>query len=191
MGELWREYPPQLPSEEITLAQVDLEDILAVQALAMGSIRMRARTRKTDALNKRYGFAMYEPGSNGDAEEIYDGSTDRYMSCSVRKVAPDQWHMAVSFLSMVNVEELARCNARELYQFDWLRDGRRMAWASTTIRYRNDETAFDLVTDAHPVTQAECTELQFRMRDMCDRVNPLQPGSIYAPAGHAFETPQE
>lgn len=79
---------------------VSLDDILAVQALAMGYIRRRARTRKTDLDNRRHGFVMYD-GTAG--EDVYDGTTSTFMGCVVRKQGFGHWNMVVSYNNIVEV----------------------------------------------------------------------------------------
>lgn len=114
---------PQIPHEFLLTAQVSIEDILAVQSLAMGFLRMRARTQRRNPQLKRYGFVMLDKGGLDEAD-VYDGSTDTYMGCFVQKVHPDQWHMLVSFLDTTNTEATKAQNTRRMYIFDWLRSGK-------------------------------------------------------------------
>lgn len=171
----------QFDRSEIMTPRITLEDILAVQSLAMGFLRFRARTRRNNSSEHRHGFSMYEPGT-GDVravEDIYDGTVDAYLTCSVRKVEYDQWRMRVSFLSMLMTKETKRMNVRENYEFDWLRNGNRMAWAWTVQTDQTESGKTVLETyNVHPIETDEIDEVRVRMVDMSERVNPLQAGSF-------------
>lgn len=168
---------PQYERQDILQSRLTIEDIFAVQALAMGCIRMRARTRISDYPNKRYGFSMYDKAT----DSLDDGSEDQYLTCLVKKVSYDQWRMRVSFLSMYMNEETKRMSVRDDYLFDWLKNGNNMAWASTTLREATDEGLRSTQFNIRPLNSDEVGELRVRMSETSERVNPLQPGSIYSP----------
>lgn len=169
---------PQLPREAIFRPLVSMDDILAVQALTMGYLRMRARARRSNNDDKRHGFTMYDKAPDEGA--LYDGSEETMLSCIVRKVSHNRWHMRVSFLSTQLLELCKDTNSREQFYFDWDRQGNRMAWTATNVIHIVDDDRQEFVINAHPVTPDECEALKERMYHVSECVNPLLPGSIYA-----------
>lgn len=171
---------PQIPHEFLREPQLSLENILAVQALSMGFLRMRARSRRQQPEQKRHGFVMFDKGGS-DIEDVYDGSTDTYMGCLVQKVSYDQWRMVVSLLSTLNTEPTKAQNVRRLYKFDWLRNGNRQAWHSEILRrYEGNGQTVQMLA-AHPINDDICLGLQEEMLAICQRANPLTSDSIYMP----------
>lgn len=171
---------PQLPFEEIVRPQVEMEDIYAVQALVMGYIRLRARTKRSDYDDKKYRMAMLERETD-DLDTMYDGSRDKSMSCKVQKKRPDQWRMLVSFVETLNTEQTDASNVRRTYRFDWLRNGNRQAWYEEKRRsYRGSGQDIE-VLDTHPITSPECLELQDEMLQVSESVNPISSDSIFMP----------
>lgn len=161
----------QFPKGELMEPRVSMEDILAVQSLAMGYLSRRARTSRNH--NRHHGFAMYDREGLDD-DQLYDGSEDSYMSCLVKKVGYDQWRMRVSFLTMTMSEETKHDARREDYAFDWLKNGNRMAW--TWTKYRISDPAgnrIETICDVRPTEAVECESLKLRMLEFSEKSGPL------------------
>ncbi|HET8690181.1 MAG TPA: hypothetical protein VFL81_01990, partial [Candidatus Saccharimonadales bacterium] len=171
---------PQFDRNEIMHPRISLDDILAVQALTMGFLRWRARTRKHDPLTKRRSFGMLDSDSPMplSEEDIYDGSTDTYLTCTVKKIHYDQWRMRVSFLTNWREEELKQANVREQFMFDWLRNGNRMAWTSTTITRVEGDTTTQDISGIKPIDNQDLDEMKARMIEHTEKVNPIEEGSF-------------
>lgn len=174
------------PRSELIRPQLEMADIFAVQALVMGYIRLRARSKKNDYDDKKYLMAMLdEAESVDDAENFYNGSQDTYMTCRVHKPLHDQWRMTVRFLHEINTKERASTNVSETYRFDWLRNGNRQAWYEAIRRtdVMIDDSQIDeiQILERHPITSNECEKLQQRMVEVCESVNPLSQQSILVP----------
>lgn len=172
---------PQLEKRDLMEPRLDIDDILAVQTLAMGFLRWRARRRLHDEQNQKHGFVMLD--SDGpvplSTEDIYDGSVDTYMGCLVRKLSFDQWTMRVSFVTNERTEDRRAELSRQVYAFDWLKNGNRMAWASTSrLSELPDGGRLREIYDIHPVDSAEAGQLMARMQDVSQRVNPLTEDSF-------------
>lgn len=151
---------------------VAIEDILSVQAVAMG-IMAQARTRKVTADERRHSFSMRntQPGLDTPEPAIYDGSTDTYLSFTTRRQGYGQWRMHISFLSYVMEKDRAACNTREQFLFDWMRNSNRMAWTQTVVANRDLPTEPQrIVVDRHQLTSVECKDLEARMRLMSEQV---------------------
>lgn len=178
------ETEPEGPLEEREFAPlISLESILSVQSLAMGFLRYRARTRKSWRDDRKHGFAMSET-TGGDTSEpsVYDGSVTEYMSCLVRKLSFDQWHMKVMFRENHNTQDEKAKSYLDMYAFDWLRGGNRMAWGwSQEIRSISGQETQCTYRDVHRVGDAEAEDLRSRMIEKAERVNPLAEDSIFAP----------
>lgn len=175
---------PQWPVEMIKDPLLEIEDILAVQSLTMGYLRTRARTKKHDLAAKNYGFAMIDRGnSDNDAEGVYDGTSDTYMSCLVRKIQHDQWRMSVSMLDVVNTEMTKKTNIRRMHRFDWLKNGNCQAWYTETLKTQLGKSAGVSVQilKNHPISSKDCINLQNEMLAVSERANPISSESIYVP----------
>lgn len=174
---------PQWPIDMIKQPQLEMADIYAVQGLIMGYLRRRARHTRHDISENKYLFAMLDRDyDNNNVKTIYDGSRDSYMVCKVQKVSRDQWRMVASFLTMTNTKATKEVNCRDLYRFDWLENGNRQAWYSSTFRHRTSEGLFMKVNDSHPISSDECIELQDRMLEFSQAVNPISSQSIMVPS---------
>lgn len=171
---------PQWPEAMIREPQLEIEDILAVQSLTMGYLHKRARTRVKKLDERKYGFAMINRGNlDNDAETIYDGTSDTFMSCQVRKVEHDQWHMAVHFTEVINTEAAKNINTRRMYVFDWLRNGNRAAWFTEMYKARSDEGLYVQMLQNHPLTSGACLDLQDEMLEMSQKANPMSSDSMW------------
>lgn len=166
---------------EILHSQLDIESIFATQALAMGFLRHRARTRRRNDNRKAYGFAFLNTNASNDIDNLYDGSEEEYLTCRVEKMDFDQWRMSVRFRQNIFTEEKKAKTTVEDYRFDWLKNGNNQAWASTTeIGAHGDNGHVQAMIDRHPVSTDENNELRLRMHDVAHSVNPIEKGSIYA-----------
>ena len=173
---------PQLPHEMIERPLIEVEEILAVQSLVMGYLRKRARTKLNNRKDKRYGLCMLEQAGSGEsAEDAYDGSADTYMTAQISKPKHDQWHMTVSMLDMTNTEEQAQTSIRQLYRFDWLRNGNRQAWYSEMLRKRTDEGLYMEPLETKPIDSERVLALQNEMLRVSQSVNPIDSSSIMIP----------
>lgn len=173
---------PQLPHDLIRSPYIEMEDILAIQSLTMGYLRWRSRTRVNDEKNKRYGLCMFDTQANDDPDVLYEGNIHTYMTTQLKKPARDQWHMTVNFRESLDTEATNYADTHEKYIFDWLRNGNRAAWYTKTQRWDDGEGIVIKALDAHPLTSEETDNLQQRMLDHSERVNPMAAGSIYLPA---------
>lgn len=170
----------ELSREELLYPQLDIEAIFATQALAMGFLRHRARTRRRPDHKKAYGFALLDTTSSID--ELYDGTEDELLTCRIEKVTFDQWRMHVRFRHNLLTEATKQFSTVEDYRYDWLKNGNNQAWASTTeIDASGSDGSVHTMTDRHPISPEENSELRQRMHDVAHAANPLQPGSIYVP----------
>ena len=173
---------PQWPIDLLKEPQLEIEDILAVQSLMMGYLRKRARRPKTVQETRSHYLTMLDVDSECDnPDEVYDGSTDTYMTCKVQKRDYNQWRMLVSFLETTNVKQLNQTNTRELYRFDWLNNGNRQAWYTSVTRQRQEEGLYVQVNATYPITSDECLRLQDRMLEVSESVNPITSDSILIP----------
>lgn len=172
---------PQWPIDCIREPQLEIEDILAVQGLLMGYLRKRARKPRHNDATKSHYLVMLDHDGADDTDEVYDGSTDTYMTCKVQKNRPDEWRMLVSFLEVVNTEATNLTSTRELYRFNWLDNGNRQAWYTSVTRQRLDEGLRVQVNATYPINSDECLRLQNRMLEMSQAVNPLTSDSIFVP----------
>lgn len=168
---------------ELLYPQLDIESIFATQALAMGFLRYRARTRRKSDNKKAYGFALLD--TNGSNDEAYDGSEEELLTCRIEKVTFDQWRMSIRFRHNLLTVATKDQSLVEDYRYDWLRNGNNQAWASTTeIDASGSDGSAHTMIDRHPIALDENNELRLRMHDVAHAANPLQPGSIYIPRRH-------
>jgi hypothetical protein len=155
---------------------VTIESIYAVQSLAMGILRHRSRTKLKDVVARKYGFAMYND-SLADDEVAYNGASEEYMSYRVRKVAYDQWKMRIRFRQNELSEETRRESYIDDYMFDWMRNGDHMAWFSNRKVSAWEGHTFEDITTIEPLDEAQIADLQQRMIEVTNTVNPA--GSIF------------
>lgn len=173
---------PQWPIDFIREPQLEIEDILAVQGLLMGYLRKRARKPRYNYETKSHYLVMLDHDGPDETDEVYDGSTDTYMTCKVQKNRPDEWRMLVSFLGIVNTEATNMISTREMYRFNWLSNGNRQAWyTSVTRRCLDEDLSSVQVNAARPIDSDECLQLQNRMLATSQAVNPLTTDSIFVP----------
>lgn len=173
---------PELPRELIERPLIEIEEILAVQSLVMGYLRKRARTKLNNRKDKRYGLCMLEQAGGGEStQDTYDGSADTYMTAQISKPERDQWHMTVSMLDVTNIDELAQTSIRQLYRFDWLRNGNRQAWYSEVLRKRTEEGLYMEPFETRPIDSERVLALQNEMLRVSQAVNPIDSSSIMVP----------
>lgn len=96
---------------------IPLKQVLALQSLAMGVFRERARREVSK--QKMTGYVLFDK-SEGD---MGSGATDTYMGVISRKLKYDYWQFTVSFLTYVMREEVRYSNLREQYRFNWHANG--------------------------------------------------------------------
>lgn len=121
-------------SEVITSPDQDfipVDEVRAIQALAMGSLSKQARTRLDD--EKMSGFVLYD--NPVPSELIGTSAVDVFMGVVSRKMEYDYWQFTVSFLTMMNSDELRHSNTRELYRFNWNNQGRCVGTKILTDNY--------------------------------------------------------
>ena len=173
----------QLPIDLISEPQLEMVDIYAVQSLIMGYLRRRARHTMRDDDLHRYTFSMLDRNFDDDTyfRDAYDGGHHNYMVCKVQKKTHDQWGMIVSFLTAQCSEEGKSTSNRELYRFDWQRNGNRQAWYSSTERRRTEEGLHMRVNSMYPVSSDESGRLRDRMLEFSELVNPVSADSIMVP----------
>ncbi len=176
----------QWPVDMIREPSVDMADIYAIQALTMGYLRKRARYTMYDENMNRYMFSMrdsLDPDESRDetCESMYDGSQDRLMTCRLHKLNYDQWRMTATFVDTTNTLATKSVITRDLYRFDWLRNGNRQAWYSSTTRIRSEEGLHLQVNRMEPITSDVALELQNRMLELSQSVNPISTDSILIP----------
>lgn len=158
--------------EEVPALRVD--EVLAVQALAMGYVRAQARrVHISDAEPRRHRFALYQ-NSGG---RVGTGETDMFLAVSAGKTDFRQWSMRISFLEMALTHERRYSNYREIYEFDWYDQD--YCWGTKknieiynriTGSYNDPVTGklldvieSDISTQAYAIESADCDELCDRM----------------------------
>ena len=149
-----------LGEEEQFNPVISMTSIFAIQTLGM-QLRETARTTLRKG-NGRHGFSMLE-NVNTDEHDVYDGSTEEYMSFRIAKLNHDQWRMRVSFRQNELTEDTKKESYIDDYFFDWLRNGNRMAVYTNRHKDASDGRTINVIGDRHLITDEEAKDLQQRM----------------------------
>ena len=149
---------------------IPVREVLSLQSLAMGVLSEQAR-RKIFR-QKMTGYVLFE--NSGGA--IGSNTVDTYMGVVARRPAVNYWQFTVSFLSMMNNEALRYSNTRELYRFNWNRQGHCVGTKILTdnynpvvsSRYDTEKGIVDTVDSNieswwRPLDVQDCDELAERM----------------------------
>jgi len=154
--------------------ELKLEDVLAVQSLAMNIREHARRVRTGDPRAHRYVIL--------DNCGQMLGGTDTYFGVSVSKPSFRQWRMRVSFLENIFEEEQWHANYREVYAFDW--NNKTCLGEKRTVerRYAPPQAA-DMAGGVYvmgeyveepgtgitryPLSSADCGDLRQRMAEFC------------------------
>lgn len=147
---------------------INIESIFATQALAMGLLMQRSRTRmRVKPGDKKRGFAVLN-NSETDQSQIYDGSSEEYMACRVAKVAFDQWRMRIRFRQNELTHEKRNISYIDDYSFDWLRNGNLQAWYGNFKVEKTDIGTLESWSDVHPLGEYEMIDLRARMGNIVE-----------------------
>lgn len=143
-----------------------IENILAIQTLAMGSIMPIAQTRlmRGDKANRRHGFSIQ--GYTGpDNVTPYDGFEEEYMTYRIAKKNFTDWKMNVRFRQNVLEEEYKRHSYLEDFAFEWQR-GKVLAAAAVSrhVVVTDGYTTMDTWLAIRPVSNDEVLDLHSRMQ---------------------------
>lgn len=153
----------QSSSQEHWNDPVQIDSILKLQSLAMGSLRHIARTRlRPDAYKRRHGFAI--KAESMESDEVYDGATEEYLSYRVAKSDYTHWSMRVRFRQNERIEEKKNSSVIDDYYFSWHRD--RVVVAANVSNHEistDSYTSTDEFYDIHPLSDAEVHALRERM----------------------------
>lgn len=142
---------------------VQIDSILKLQSLAMGSLRHIARTRlRPDSDRRRHGFAI--KAESMESDELYDGATEEYLSYRVAKSGYTHWSMRVRFRQNERTEEKKNSSVIDDYYFSWHRD--RVVVAANVSNHEistDNYTSTDEFRDIHPLSDTEVHALRTRM----------------------------
>lgn len=153
------------------------DTVFAVQALAMGLLRHRTRTKMTNRAERKYGFAILN-ATLPDSEEAYDGTMEEYLSYRVKKVDHDEWQMRVRFRQNERTEVAKRESYIDDYLFNWDRNNH-MAWTTNRRVTAYQGHTYEDIRSIEPLDEAQALVLRQRMAVTVGAVNPLQEDSIY------------
>lgn len=164
--------------EYYELPSIPVEEVLAIQSLAMSTVRERARrVRVQDSIHR---FVIYD----SSAGPIGSNGLDTFLSVSVGKKDFRWWQMSVSFLSLLMNHKLRYSNTRELYRFDWDAEGHcsgikffydnHNPVIETLPSLTDDKKVVDIIQPrammwSRPVDANECDELCDRMLQIITR----------------------
>lgn len=143
-----------------------IESILAVQRLAMGSIMPIAQTKlmRGNKANRRHGFSI-QSYTGPDNVTPYDGFEEEYMTYRIAKKNFTDWKMLVRFRQNILAEAYKRQSYLEDFAFEWQR-GKVLAAAAIsrhvvkTDGYKTTDTWIAV----RPVSNNEIIDLHSRMQ---------------------------
>lgn len=155
--------------------KLGIEDVLAIQSLAMITLRNQARIAKR--AERMHRFMIYDAIP---AEEEYGSEMEEcFLGVCVGRVAPRNWTMRVSFLKLDLSEKFLYSNTRELYRFDWNANGDCFGEKATYVHFGEitgrqfsstgeiiDDVTFHKVRASNLIGVDECDELGERMLDV-------------------------
>lgn len=95
---------------------LEIPEVESVRNIAMSAVRERADRVRVVPEQNATRFLIYH-NSGG---MVGSNLTDEMLAVSVRRKAPRQHTMRISFLELVLSEEERYANHREVYAFDWL-----------------------------------------------------------------------
>ncbi|RYG57680.1 MAG: hypothetical protein EON60_14285 [Alphaproteobacteria bacterium] len=143
-----------------------IESILAVQRLAMGSIMPIAQTKlmRGDKANRRHGFSI-QSHTGPDNVTPYDGFEEEYMTYHLAKKNFTDWKMLVRFRQNILAEAYRRQSYLEDFAFEWQR-GKVLAAAAICrhVVKTDGYTTTDTWHSVRPVSNSEVVDLHSRMR---------------------------
>jgi hypothetical protein len=147
--------------QEVLAPQIQIEDVLATQALVMRILGQQHRSVLRG--DKKHGFATLN-SINTSQDEYYDGSLEDYVACRVAKVEHDRWKMRIRFRQNELSEEQNDCSYVDDYAFDWLRNGNLQAWQGSYVVKATPEGTYEAWRDIQPIDTLALAGLHDQLR---------------------------
>jgi hypothetical protein len=130
---------------EIEPTRLPVEEVLAIQNLAMSAVRNQARRPdRTQRAPRRHGFTLYRDSGG----RVGSGEIDTFMTVRVARQDFRQWMMKIAFRELQLTHERRYSNYLEEYTFSWV--GKEHCWGDK----RTVETFHRIIDTFHnPETQ--------------------------------------
>jgi hypothetical protein len=141
------EFVPLVFAEFDESAELELDEVLALQALVMGHVRQMAlqKGRKVHVGGEPRTHAYSLLDNSGD--DIFSGDKDQYLGVRVRRIGFRAWSMGISVLENDMTKARYRSSLRTRYQLRWNNDialGRIVEDLRKGPEYKEDEGIKDV-----------------------------------------------